>query len=151
MALTKWTPLISTLNRWPSIWDDDDMGALTSALTNHASNNLDVYETEDEVVVKANVAGVNSDDVDITFEKGTLWIKAERQEEESDQQKKHYSKSSWSYSYKIAVPGMLDFNQDPTAEVDNGVVTITFKKAEASKPRKVTVIKKNSKPSSKAV
>lgn len=125
----------SMLSRWPSIWDDDDF----SPLANLASNNLDVYETNDEVVVKANVAGVPADAVDITFEKGVLWIKADKTEEQDDKQKKHYSKSSWNYSYKISVPGMIDLNAEPQAKVDQGVVTITFKKAEASKPRKVTV------------
>ena len=126
---------MSSLSRWPSIWDDDDFGSLLSS----ANNNLDVYETNDEVVVKANVAGIPSDKVDITFEKGVLWIKAEAQEEKDDQSKKHYSKSSWNYSYKVAVPGMLDFNHEPNAKVKDGVVTVTFKKAEASKPKKLQV------------
>ncbi|HYD35740.1 MAG TPA: Hsp20/alpha crystallin family protein [Vitreimonas sp.] len=134
MSLVRLNPLVSTLNRWPNIWDDDFFSDL-----NTASHNLDVYETDDEVVVKANVAGVAADKVDITFEKGVLWIKAEAEEEKSDKQKKHYSKSSWNYSYKIAVPGMLDFNHEPQATVTDGVVTITFKKAEASKPRKLQV------------
>ncbi|HEX7017858.1 MAG TPA: Hsp20 family protein [Patescibacteria group bacterium] len=136
MAIVRWTPMSSMLNRWPSIWEDDDFAGLSSMSGN---NNLDVYETEDEVVVKANVAGIPADKVDITFEKGVLWISADKQEETEDKNKKHYSKSSWSYSYKVAVPGMIDFNTEPDAEVDEGVVTVTFKKAEASKPRKLQV------------
>jgi HSP20 family protein len=124
------------LSRWPEFWDDD-----ISTLLSHDANNLDLYETKDEVIVKANVAGVETDKVEITFEKGVLWIQAKKEEESSDndEDKKHYSKASWNYSYKVAVPGMLDFNQEPTAEVENGVVTVVFKKAEASKPRKLTV------------
>lgn len=136
MSIIRWTPASRMLNRWPDIWDEDFSGLL-----GNDTNNLDLYETEDEVVVKANVAGVDADKVDITFEKGVLWIQAQKEEESSDDSKnrKHYSKASWNYSYKVAVPGMLDFNQEPTAEVDHGVVTVTFKKAEASKPRKLTV------------
>lgn len=129
-------PVVSSLSRWPSIWDDDDF-SLTSA-----SNNLDVYETNNEVVVKANVAGVDAKQIDVTFEKGILWINAEKEEESGDEQKKHYSKSSWNYSYKVAVPGTIDFNQEPKAEIDNGVITITFIKAEASKPKKLTITNK---------
>lgn len=127
--------MLSMLNRWPETWDDD-FGPLATVA---GRNDLDVYETDNEVVVKANVAGVNPDQVDITFEKGVLWVKAERAEEQQDPSKKHYSKSSWNYSYKVAVPGMIDFSTEPTAEVDNGVVTVIFKKAEASKPKKLTV------------
>lgn len=136
MSLVRWNPLLGTLSRWPNMWDDElDSSPL-------ATHNLDLYETEGEVVVKANVAGLKEDKIDVTFEKGVLWIKAEDQTEENDQAKKYYSKSSWSYSYKIAVPGMLDFTKEPKAEVEDGVITITFQKAEASKPKKLTIQKK---------
>jgi HSP20 family protein len=130
--------MMSSLSRWPSIWDEDDFGSLLPS----ATNNLDVYETNDEVVVKANVAGVPSDKVDVTFEKGVLWIKAEVTQEQDDQSKKHYSKSSWNYSYKVAVPGMIDYSHEPKATVKDGVVMVTFKKAEASKPKKLQVTAK---------
>lgn len=135
MSLVRWNPLLGTLSRWP-MWDDE---LDTTPTTTH---NLDLYETESEVVVKANVAGLKEDKIDVTFEKGVLWIKAEDQVEENDKAKKYYSKSSWSYSYKIAVPGMLDFTKEPKAEVEDGVITITFQKAEASKPKKLTIQKK---------
>lgn len=130
-SLMRWSPFV---NRWPSIFDGDDFTSLTSA-----SNNLDVYETEDEVVVQANVAGVKPDDVEVTFEKGVLYVRADRTEEEDDKDKKHFSKSSWSYSYRVSVPGMIDEKAEPLAEVSNGVLEVKFKKAEASKPRKLTV------------
>ncbi len=122
-----------SLSRWPDIWND-----LDSSLVSAGGNNLDIYETEDEVVVKANVAGVKPGDVDITFEDDVLWIKAQRVEEE-DEDKQHYRKSSWNYSYKVAVPGKIDYGKEPTAEVEDGVLTVIFEKSEASKPRKVKV------------
>lgn len=134
MSIIRWNPNPNPLNRWPSFWDDEEFLPLTQS-----SSNLDLYETEDEVVVKANVAGVPNDSLDITFEKGMLWIKAAAEEEEKDESKKHYSKASWNYSYRIAVPGQIDYHQEPEAEVDSGIVTITFKKAEASKPKKLAV------------
>lgn len=135
MPITRWSPMSQVLSRWPDIWDED----FSSLSTLSSRNDLDVYETEDEVVIKANVAGIKPEDVDITFEKGVLWIKADKTQESQDEKKKYYGKSSWSYSYKVAVPGMLDFNVDPSAEVEHGVVTVSFKKAEASKPKKLTV------------
>ena len=136
MSIIRWQPFASTLSNWPNIWEDEDFNSLTSG-----NNNLDVYETNDEVVIKANVAGVPTDAVDVMFENGVLRIKAEKAEEIEDKKKQHYSKSSWSYSYRVAIPGvsMLDHSVEPEAIVENGVVTVTFKKAEASKPRKLTV------------
>lgn len=136
MAIVRWSPL-RALGQWPDLWDDDLLDSMRSS----ASNNLDVYETENEVVVRANVAGVTEKDVDITFEKGVLWIKAERKEESKDDKKKHYSQSSWSYSYKVAVPGMLDHTTEPDVELQSGMLVITFKKSPASKPKKLTINK----------
>lgn len=137
MAIVRWSPFLNqALNQWPDLWDD-----ALNTVGNIASNNLDVYETENEVTVRANVAGVSEKDVDITFEKGVLWIKAERSEQESDDKKKHFSRSSWSYSYKVAVPGMLDMNVDPVVELRDGMLVITFKKSAASKPRKLNISK----------
>lgn len=139
MAIIRWNPSYSALSRWPSIWDDDDLESMVPSV----GNNLDVYETTDEVVVKANVAGIPSDKVEITFEKNVLWIQAKKDESQDDTQKKHYSRSSWSYSYKVAVPGEIDHTKEPEAVVDQGILTVTFKKAEVSKPKKLTVKAKN--------
>ena len=136
MSLVRWTPFSSMLTRWPDIWDEDE---LSNFPVNRASNNLDVYETEDEVVVKANVAGIPSEKVDVTFEKGVLWISAKAEVKTEDKNKKYHSSSSWDYSYKVAVPGFIDMNQEPEAVVEKGVITVTFKKAAASKPRKLAV------------
>lgn len=137
MALVRLDPFRS-LSRWPSIWDEDFMNSMTTA-----NNNLDVYETEEEVVVKANVAGVPSDQVEIVFEKGVLRITAEVSQVEDDQKKQHYSKSNWNYSYRVMIPGMeqgmIDLDTEPDASVEHGVVTVTFRKSKASKAKKLTV------------
>lgn len=135
-GLVPFRSMFQTLNGWPSIWEDEDF-----QFAGAGQSNLDVYETENEVVVKANVAGVQDDDIDITFEKGVLWIQAKSSKEETEKPK-YYSKSSWSYSYKIAVPGMIDHAKDPSITVENGVLKIVFVKSEASKPKKLTISKK---------
>ncbi len=135
MAIVPWNPAFGSMLRWPDIWDEDGMGSISTL----GGNNLDLYETDNEVVLRASVAGVEEKDIDITFEKGVVWIKAQKEEIESDEKRKHYSKSSWNYSYKVAIPGLIDPNQEPDAVVKNGVLSITFKKAEASKPKKLSV------------
>ncbi|MBD3250648.1 MAG: Hsp20 family protein [Candidatus Pacebacteria bacterium] len=134
MAITPWRPL-SIATRWPDLWEETDL----SNWFGQPTSNLDVYETEDEVVVKANVAGVQAEDIDLTFEEGVLWIKARKSEEVGEQDKTHYQKSSWSYSYKVVVPGKIDLQKEPEANLDNGVLTVEFHKAEASKPKKLEV------------
>ncbi|KKU88348.1 MAG: hypothetical protein UY18_C0015G0006 [Microgenomates group bacterium GW2011_GWF2_47_9] len=132
MAIIRWDPM-SSLTRWPNIWDEEDWGVSPSA------DNLDVYETQDEVVVKASVAGVDPDKVDITFEKGVLTISA--REEEEKEGKKYYRKSSRTYSYRVAVPGNIDLAREPDAKITHGIVSVSFKKAEEAKPKKIAIKK----------
>ncbi|GIK83978.1 MAG: hypothetical protein BroJett025_06000 [Patescibacteria group bacterium] len=136
--LVPFRSLLTNSPRWPSIWDDDDFSMLTNAF----ANNLDLFETDTEVVVKANVAGVTSDDIDVTFEKGVLWIQAQRTEKDEDKQNKYFSKSSWDYSYKVSVPGMLDQNREPEVELEDGVLTVKFHKSAMAEPKKLTVRRK---------
>lgn len=130
MAIVRWDPF--QIMRWPNIWEDEDLMSTTH------DNNLDVYETENEVVVRANAAGIPKDRVEITFEKGVLWIRAEEENEEKEG-KKYFRKASRSYSYKVAIPGNIDLKSDPEAVIKDGVVKITFKKAEEAKPKKITI------------
>jgi len=134
MAIVRWRPFLG-MSQWPNLWDEDLAGL------EEQQGPLDVYETEEQVVVRANVAGVREEDIDITFEKGVLWIRAERAEEDK-QDKKHYSRSTWNYSYKVAVPGTIDFSSEPEAEVEDGMLTVAFSKSESSKPRKLAVKRK---------
>lgn len=133
MSIIRWEPINSAL-RWPSIWEDEDWG-----LSKLGADNLDVYETKDEVVVKANVAGIDPDKVDITFEKGVLSISG--QEVEEKEGKKYYKKASRSYSYRVAVPGNINPSAEPEAKVSHGIVSVTFKKAAEVKPKKIAVKK----------
>lgn len=130
MAIVRWDPL--QIMRWPSVWDDEDFSGTI------ADSNLDIYETANEVVVRANVAGISTDKVELTYEKGILWIRGEEEQEEKEG-KKFYRKASRSYSYKVAVPGNIDAKAEPEAVVENGVVKVTFTKAEEAKPKKIAI------------
>ena len=134
MAIIRWDPMQAML-RWPNIWEDEDWGVATPG-----SDNLDVYETKDEVVVKANVAGIDPDKVEITFEKGVLTISGQEETEEKEG-RKFYKKATRSYSYRVAVPGNIDTSAEPEAKINHGIVAVTFKKAEEAKPKKISIRK----------
>lgn len=135
MAIIRWNPMNSLL-RWPNIWEDEDWGNLPSI----GGDNLDVYETKDDVVVKANVAGIDPDKVEITFEKGVLTISAQEEAEEKEG-KRYYKQATRSYVYRVAVPGNIDLAQEPEAKVNHGIVAVTFRKAEEAKPKKIAIKK----------
>jgi HSP20 family protein len=137
MNLIQWRPYQSLLDSWPDVWEDDFL---------HDSNqrqHLNIYEKDNQVVVEANVAGVKADQIDLSFNKGVLWIKAEAEKEEGHKDKKHYSKANWSYSYKVAVPGQIDQQSEPQAELSKGILKIKFKKQKIAEPKKLKIAEKN--------
>lgn len=136
MAIVTYNPF--SLSRWPSVWDWDEEDTSVAP-----TSNLDVYETDQEVIIQANVAGVSEKDIDLTFEKGVLWVRALTQKdgEDIDQGRKYYRKASRSYSYKVAVPGNVDLQKEPQAALDQGILTVTFHKTEVAKPKRIEVKK----------
>jgi len=132
MSIVRYSPLSAILNRWPDVWDED-------LFDSTANSNLNVYETKSNVIVEANVAGVDSEDLDITFEKGVLWIQAKKKQEEKDEERKYYSRSSFSYSYKVAIPGDIDQSNEPSVTNSNGVLRVEFKKSALAQPKKLRV------------
>lgn len=119
--------------RLPSIWDDED----DFLNFPQVPSGLSVSEDEKSVYVEAELPGLNPDEVEVTFDKGVLWVKGEAGEE--DKGKKYYRRSQRSFSYRVAVPGDIDLGKDPQAEYKNGVMTVTFAKSPVSQPKKIAV------------
>lgn len=134
MSIVRYSPLSTMLSRWPEMWDEDLFDGVSNS-----SNNLNVYEDKNQVVVEAKIAGVANEDVDITFEKGVLWIQAKKKKEEKSEDRKYYSRSSFSYSYKVAVPGEIDLSKEPEVTIQNGVLRVEFKKSELAQPKKLKI------------
>jgi len=121
--------------RFPSLWEEEEEENYLS-LPNVPSG-LAISEDDKNVYVEAAVPGVEPDNVEVTFNKGVLWIKAEGEEEEKG--KKYYRKASRCFSYRVAVPSNIDEKIEPEAVCKNGVMKVTFAKTPESKPKKITV------------
>lgn len=122
-------------SRFPSIWNDEEEWSL--APFSHSSVSLS--EDEKNVYVEAALPGIDPKDVEVTFDKGVVWIKGESKVEEKDKSKKFYRKAASSFSYRIAVPGDLDLNIEPVASSKNGVMKVTFTKSPKTAPKKISV------------
>lgn len=119
--------------RLPSLWEDDDDWHGPA----NVPSGLSISEDDTSVYVSAALPGVDPKDVEVTFDKGYLWVKGEAKEEEKE--KKFYRKATSSFSYRVAVPGDLDSNAEPDASYKNGVMTVSFAKSPKTQPRKIAV------------
>jgi len=119
----------------PSIWDEEEEDRWLAWPA--VPSGLSISEDEKNVYVEAAVPGVDPEKVEVTFDKGVLWIRGEAEEEEKG--KKYYRKASGSYSYRVTVPGNIDEKAEPEAVCKNGIMKVTFKKVPEAKPKKIPV------------
>ncbi len=103
------------------------------------SSGLSVYEDDNHVYIEAALPGIKPDEIEMTFEKGILWIKAEKEEEQEDRSKKYYRKSTGSFSYRVAVPGTIDEGKSPEAICKSGILKVTFSKTKKNEVRKIPI------------
>lgn len=123
--------------RFPSVWDDEDD---LWTVSNQPSG-LTVSEDEHSVFVEAAVPGIDPEKVEITFDKGVLWIKGQKETEETNKNRKYYRKASSAFSYRVSVPGEIDQNKDPEAVCKNGVMKIVFAKKPENQPKRIVAKK----------
>lgn len=139
MALVKWRSPFDPI--FPSIIDDSWINNLPDL---SSAAGLNIYETDDAVVVEAAVPGVPEEKVQVTIEGNVLTISAsfEENQEEKDKKKVIYRSNRQSnFSYSTSLPRMVDASA-ADAEVENGVVKITIPKLEEEKPKRIEVKKK---------
>jgi HSP20 family protein len=101
---------------------------------------VDIIETEDALMLKADLPDVRIEDIDIRVENNTLSVRGHRKFER-DEKVKGYHRIERSYGEFVrsfALPSTVD-TEKVTAAYNNGVLTIALPKKEAAKPRQVKV------------
>jgi HSP20 family protein len=102
---------------------------------------VDMFETNDQLVVKASVPGVKPEDLDITVQGDTLTIKGEMKEEHEEKQQGRYhfrERRQGAFSRAVTLPFPIQSDK-VEASFENGVLTLTLPKAEEIKPRSIKV------------
>ena len=101
---------------------------------------VDILETENELVLKADVPGVDLKDIDIQLENGTLTVKGERKfEKEATNKGFHRMERSYGSFVRIfTVPETVEA-ENVKAAYEAGVLTITLPKKEIAKPKAIKV------------
>ena len=101
---------------------------------------VDIYETENELVLKADVPDVDQKDIDVRVENQTLTISGERKFEKKEEGKGYHriERNYGNFVRSFAVPNAFD-TEKIAAAYKNGVLSVSLPKKEAAKPRQVKV------------
>ena len=105
---------------------------------------VDVYETKDNIVLKAAVPGLKPEDLDISITGDVLTIKGEYKAEEQPEQGRNYLRQErryGSFTRQLTLPTAVDSN-NVTATFENGILTMEMPKKEAVKPKSVKIVAK---------
>ncbi len=104
------------------------------------SPSVDIYETEDALILKADLPEVKVEDIDVRVENQTLTLRGERKFEKEENLKGYHriERSYGEFVRSFAVPPTVD-TEKVQADYKNGVLTIALPKKEAAKPRQVKV------------
>ena len=135
--------------------DEDITAEDASATTNNDDQNdweegegdfpgqlaVDVYETEEELVIKARTAGVDRNDLDVSISDGILTISGTLSSgDETDVNNWHIQECYWGeFSRTLALPVAVK-EEGVKAELKDGVLTITFEKVKQEKATKIPVL-----------
>ncbi len=101
---------------------------------------IDVYESDDRVVVKTELPGMNEDDIEVDILGDTLTIKGEKKKEEESKDA-HYHRLErvyGSFHRSVTLPGEVE-SAKAKATFKGGVLEIDLPKTEAAKPRQIKV------------
>jgi HSP20 family protein len=128
------------MNRMMDRLFDDLSGGSFEPATRDWAMPLDVVEGEEGFTIKASLPGVNSDDIDITFEDKVLTIKAEVKNEDEREENNYHIRERQFGSFGRSVRLGVDINVDNIdANYENGILTLTLPKAEAVKPKRIAI------------
>jgi len=123
--------MISLREAMDNLFDDAYMKAAPA---------VDMYQTNDEIVVKAALPGIKADEVNITVTGEVLTLKGDiKNEEEKEEKNYHIREQRWgAFERTILLP--TDVESDKAkADFDNGILTISLPKVEEVKPKLITV------------
>ena len=144
MSITRWDPFrnISTLHEQVNRLFENSVhagGRDQAALAGWAPA-VDIYETENELVIKADVPDMNEKDLDIRVENNLLTIRGDRKFEQKVKEDNYLriERTYGSFHRSFSLPSTVD-TEAIKAEYKNGVLTVDLPKRAESKPNQVQV------------
>jgi HSP20 family protein len=146
MALIRWEParelqsLQQEMNRLFGTVFDSHTGEGGTAFARRWIPPMDLIEGQDEYVLRADLPGLNEDDVQIELDERVLTISGERRAQHEERKEGYHrvERASGKFSRSLTLPEGID-PEAIHASVENGVLEVRIPKPEERKPRRVQI------------
>ena len=143
MPITKHSPFQTDFEDFPTglrLFQDSVSRLLGEPGSRPWTPSVDIYETENELVLKADLPDVDPNQIEIQLENGTLTLKGERKFEDQKNGRGFHriERSYGAFVRAFSLPNTID-PEKVHADHKNGVLTISLPKKEIAKPKTVQV------------
>lgn len=145
-----WSALGSPLYRWPAGTVQDrverlqnEIQRLFSGITERPARvypAINIWTTDEEVLVTSELPGINTKDLDITVTGRTLTLKGTRNDDEAKENECYHRRECRYGNFVRAIE--LPYEVDAVkvnAKLDKGILSVTLQRAEAFKPKKIQI------------
>ena len=141
--LTRWEPvreMMTLREAMDRLFDDAFTRPINLRDGGWSAPAVDMYQTDDEVVVKVALPGFKADEVQINVTGDVLSLRGELKREQEDKDKAwHIREHRWStFERSVALPTQVKAD-GANADFENGILTIILPKAEEVKPKTISV------------
>ena len=140
--LTRWEPMreMMTLREAMDRLFDDAFTRPISMSGVSGMPAVDLFQTEDDVVMKAALPGLKAEDVHISITADVLTLSGEFKQETDEKDVTYHIREHRQGMFERSIMLPTDVQTDKAkADFENGVLTITLPKAEAVKPKTITI------------
>lgn len=146
MALIRWDPfrdLLTLQDRMDRLFQDSitrTRGYEQSLAPGFWSPPVDIYETDEAVVLKAELAGLNKNDVTIEIKNSTLVLRGERKFEKDIKEENYHriERSYGSFSRTFSLPQTVDHSK-VSATFKDGLLEIMIPKVKDARPKQIEI------------
>jgi HSP20 family protein len=147
MTIVRWEPLRelsslqSEMNRlFNTVFDAPPAGGGQGAVLRRWVPAMDLVESGDHFVLRADLPGMSEDDIEIELEDGTLTVSGERKAEHEQREEGFHrvERSFGAFSRSLTLPKGIDA-EAVSASFDRGVLEIRIPKPETRKPRRISI------------
>jgi HSP20 family protein len=145
MAIVRWEPfrdLLATQRDFDRLFKEafSPISGETEQSTRAWAPPVDIYETADNIVLKAELPGIDPQDLAIRVEDNTLYLKGERKFEKEVKEEDYHrvERSYGAFSRSFSLPSSIDTDK-VKAEYKDGLLTLTLPKREVVKPKTIKI------------